>query len=200
MAVRLMEIIFDVWKTKKIQYLDEIILEYASNGPPTENIPVPIWNTKDIPIPQLLWDNESTPDQERSILKHLQGMMHEFRWFQNTSSRWVCENGGESDQSCVIIGNVLNAPVPRNNLLLGLMLIKPNNVYPAHAHDAKEAYYILAGSCYTKKNADEFQEKRAGDVIIHEPREAHALETKDDPVLIVWANTGIIFGEYYFID
>ena len=104
-------------------------------------------------------------------------------------------------QACkltVIIGNVLGDPIRSQRIILGLMYIETNNVYPNHAHASKETYCIIAGKYWMKKGNQDFDEKRGSDIIIHEPHEIHALKTMNEPVLVVWVQTGDIHGEYYF--
>ena len=197
----LLEMIFNAWKDSNIPYLEQIVKEYKENENNTVyDYTKAMWNTKPISIPKFPWAIQNGHTKSEKILKHLMNIMHKFYWFQNTSPQWTGVNEGRSDQSCVIIGDLLHAPVRSNKLLLGMMFIEGNNVYPAHAHDAKEVYYILAGSCFVKGNSNKFEEKRAGDIVIHEPNEIHALETKEESVLIVWGNTGDVHGNYYYLD
>jgi len=141
------------------------------------------------------------PSAEMAVLNVLQNACFgdALHWFQNMSEQWCSRNAGRSDTSCVIVGNVSEAPIYHDHINMGFMYVGPNNVYPSHAHSAKEAYHILAGKCFCSRNNSPFVLKVAGDVVIHEPHDVHAMETKESGVFVLWVQTGGN-GDYYFID
>jgi len=201
-ALRFVELLFDTWVGLDNPYLDDIIKEHELNESKyvIKNHSKPMWNIKPISTPTFPWILENVYSDPERLLNHLQHIKEGLYWFQNMSPQWIGANEGKSDQSCVIVGDILNAPVRSNKLLLGMMFIEGNNYYPAHAHDAKEFYYIVAGTCFVKTKNSHYEEKRAGDIVIHEPNEVHALKTKSESVLIVWGNTGNIHGHYYYLN
>jgi len=95
---------------------------------------------------------------------------------------------------------MLEAPIRLGHMMMGFMYVGPRNIYPAHAHSAKEAYHIVAGTCFLSKGKSSFVQKFPGDVIIHEPHEVHEMETKESGVLVIWVNTGSFEHHYYIKD
>jgi quercetin dioxygenase-like cupin family protein len=198
---RFLDLLFEAWESENIPYLQQIVRSHQSCAHSTlHDNPDPAWNTKPISPPEFPWDIiHNTDSNEAMMFSQLQEMKQGLNWFQNTTPEWTSVNDGRSDESSVVVGNILGASIRSEALLLGFMFIRPGNIYPVHAHAAKEVYHILAGSCFLKKNDGAFKKKVTGDIVIHEPHEVHALETRGDSVLIIWANSGDIFGDYYFV-
>ena len=205
---QLLNAIFTCWEDKKISYLQNIIQEFnnnestVNNNNNNEDDGDANWATKPSNPPPNLENLPTENEKEQNILNVLLANLNQLSWFNNTSEQWVNApgNNGRSDISCVLVGNMINAPIRRNNLYLGFMYVGPNNMYPLHAHAATEAYHIVAGEAWLRKNDSGFLHKFSGNVNIHDPYDKHALVTKDNPVLIVWVNSGDVNGEYYFVD
>lgn len=62
--------------------------------------------------------------------------------------------------------------------------------YPYHHHPAEELYLVLAGSGEFLVAGQEPRHLNAGDSIMHQSNQPHALQTHDQPVLcyVVWRN------------
>ena len=93
-----------------------------------------------------------------------------------------------------------NMSSPLFKLQISRPQVGPRNTYPAHAHAAHEAYHVLAGEAWLSKNNSAHARKKAGDVVVHDPYDAHAMVTGEKSVLVCWVNSGDTFGKYYFVD
>lgn len=72
----------------------------------------------------------------------------------------------------------------------GLFVMGPMQHYPSHYHVAEELYIPLTNGSYWMRSGGSFEERSAGEVIVHESNEAHAMETPDAPLiaLYIWRN------------
>lgn len=80
---------------------------------------------------------------------------------------------------------------------MGLFLLAPRVVYPAHAHDAEELYLILAGTGAWQLSDAAFKTKDPGDLVHIAPGQPHAIEVGGRGVLTLWAWRGEIGFESY---
>ena len=79
------------------------------------------------------------------------------------------------------------APVPCDEMRLGLHLQGPRTAYPAHLHAADELYLTLAGEAWWAR--DEVREDapdRPGAFRYHAPCAVHAVETRTKPMLAIY--------------
>lgn len=100
---------------------------------------------------------------------------------------------------CTLVGP--EAWVPMKDLYLGLYIQAPNVMYPAHEHAAEELYFTLAGTGDWAKGpkqpgAKDFVPMPPGVFIRHRPWQAHAMETKAEPMLAAWAWVGDFDGGF----
>ena len=72
---------------------------------------------------------------------------------------------------------------------LGLVLLGPGVTYPAHHHPAEE-YYLPLGAIRWD-HGDGWVDEPAGELIHHEPWQAHAMAVDERPVLLAY----LWFGE-----
>ncbi|MGB3366576.1 MAG: dimethylsulfonioproprionate lyase family protein [Acidaminobacteraceae bacterium] len=77
-----------------------------------------------------------------------------------------------------------------NDILVGLFLLGPHNLYPEHKHPASEMWVVLSGQAKWKRGKEEWIRRKAGEYFIHTPNESHAMQTFDEPLLAIWAWTG----------
>ena len=98
----------------------------------------------------------------------------------------------QTDISCVLVGNVLGAPIRRDNVMIGFMYVEPYNKgapvkwtkafsilseqhrtllggvqYPSHAHAAGECYHVVGGAAQLTRNGETLL-CRAGDTVTHQ--------------------------------
>ena len=75
-------------------------------------------------------------------------------------------------------------PILGQNLILGLVLLAPDCVYPEHSHDQiAESYLVLSG----RVTLNDSQEFCAADSIYNLPGKKHKLVTTDQPCLLAYA-------------
>lgn len=83
---------------------------------------------------------------------------------------------------------------------LGVTLQAPDVDYPAHAHEAVEIYYILAGSVDWQQGDGVWRRKVPGDFVLHEAQEPHAMRTGDEPLLAMFAWVSDLMSDVYLVD
>ena len=83
---------------------------------------------------------------------------------------------------------------------LGLTLQAPDVDYPAHAHEAVEIYYILAGSVDWQQGDGVWRRKVPGDFVLHEAHEPHAMRTGGEPLLAMFAWVSGLMSDVYLVD
>lgn len=85
------------------------------------------------------------------------------------------------------------SPVRSDTMRLGLTLIGPHTHYPAHAHPAVELYYVIAGTArWMTPTTDALQPP--GAYVLHRASEPHAMETRDETLLSLYAWSGEILA------
>lgn len=82
---------------------------------------------------------------------------------------------------------------------VGLLLQMPQLFYPAHAHAAHELYLVLSGTAEWQLGDSPPTPKPPGSFIHHPGGESHAMNTRDEALLAIWAWTGDIGFESYRI-
>lgn len=75
-----------------------------------------------------------------------------------------------------------------DDFMLGLFIIGPGQLYPAHLHGAPELDWLFSGPTEWRFSVDgPWIRKRAGDLQWNKPRDVHAMRTTDVPLFAVWA-------------
>ncbi|MDF2763195.1 MAG: hypothetical protein K0S81_173 [Rhodospirillales bacterium] len=74
------------------------------------------------------------------------------------------------------------------SIAIGVLLLAPRMLYPAHAHPAEEAYLVLDGKSRWWREGEEWREGIGGAAIHHPPRIAHAMQAGEAPLcaLYLW--------------
>ena len=83
-------------------------------------------------------------------------------------------------------------PFTSDNVAVGLMLLAPELLYPPHYHKAAEYYGILTGLAEWQIYYNPPVFHPPGAHIFHPSEAPHAMQTHDEPLLLVWAWTGEI--------
>jgi mannose-6-phosphate isomerase-like protein (cupin superfamily) len=91
-------------------------------------------------------------------------------------------------------------PYLSDRATLGVTLQAPNVDYPAHAHEAVEIYYILAGSADWRQGDGGWQRKAPGDFVLHKAHEPHAMRTGEEPLLAMFAWVSDLMSDVYLVD
>jgi len=72
-------------------------------------------------------------------------------------------------------------------LTVGAMAVGPDNAYPEHDHPPLEMYLVLGGTAWWRHGgADDYVERRAGDLVINHPNDRHGVRTGEDALLAVY--------------
>jgi quercetin dioxygenase-like cupin family protein len=79
---------------------------------------------------------------------------------------------------------------PDAQIHIGLTLIAPHVVYPAHFHPAVELYLVVSGTARWQSGDAEPALKPPGSIILHPGHVVHAMTTFDDPLLAIWTWRG----------
>jgi quercetin dioxygenase-like cupin family protein len=66
---------------------------------------------------------------------------------------------------------------------IGPIIFGPHMNYPAHAHQAAEFYYLLAGNGEWQRGDEAWTSRPPGALFYHAPNMPHAARTADEPVL-----------------
>lgn len=132
-------------------------------------------------------------DATAPLVEAAAGLEDRFRWLWRTRDGFGDRRRG--DQAHVAF--VGPAGLVRSDaLLLGIFLIGPRAFYPDHSHAADEVYYVIAGRGEWRKGDGPFAGHGPGGLIEMPSFEPHAIRTGAEPVLMVYAWTGDIAGEY----
>lgn len=92
-----------------------------------------------------------------------------------------------------------HCPYFSERIFLGLTLQAPNVDYAAHAHQAVEIYYILAGNVDWQQGDGAWRRKRPGDFVLHEAHEPHAMRTGEAPALALFAWVSDLMSDVYLV-
>lgn len=69
------------------------------------------------------------------------------------------------------------------DFLVSALLIGPECLYPAHAHEAEECYHLLAGPSHWWREGEDWMWRTPGDYLHHRSWQPHATKTASTPVL-----------------
>jgi len=85
-------------------------------------------------------------------------------------------------------------------LLVGLTLIAPQTLYPAHIHPAVELYLPIGGVGLWSQGGAPFQPRAPGEIILHRENVSHATEARAEPVLAIYTWRGDLETKPVFAD
>lgn len=83
-------------------------------------------------------------------------------------------------------------PVLSHEMRCGFILMAPNTHYPVHAHTAVELYLVIGGTAEWRRGAEPWSIRAPGAVILHPSRIGHAMRTRAEPLLALFAWHGVI--------
>jgi quercetin dioxygenase-like cupin family protein len=89
---------------------------------------------------------------------------------------------------------------PDSEIHIGLTLIAPHVVYPAHLHPAVELYLVIAGTALWQSAAAEPAMKPPGSVILHPSNVVHAMTTFEEPLLAIWTWRGDVASPSVYVN
>jgi quercetin dioxygenase-like cupin family protein len=112
-------------------------------------------------------------------------------WRQNPNYRANPPSAGFLDNYGYLECVGPEAPVPTDNLRLGLLLLGPATLYPPHQHPAEEIYLPLGPGRWWRAG-DSWRELTAGAVIHHPPLCGHATESGAEALAAIYLWRGAI--------
>ena len=80
-----------------------------------------------------------------------------------------------------------DCPLEAEGVYMGLSLQGPDLLYPMHAHQADELYWVVGGNGDWKTGIEPWFAVEPGDIIVHGSGIRHAMQTNHAPLLTVWA-------------
>jgi hypothetical protein len=75
---------------------------------------------------------------------------------------------------------------PDERLACGVLLLGPDVYYPPHQHEAEEMYVPLSGTAQWSQGGRDLQPRPPGSMIHHLPHEIHAMQTGNEPLLVMY--------------
>ncbi|MDB9753834.1 dimethylsulfonioproprionate lyase family protein [Oceanospirillaceae bacterium] len=82
----------------------------------------------------------------------------------------------------------------------GIYWQQAHTFYPKHRHDALELYHIISGTALWQRGDQDFKPQTPGASFEHLDRIDHALKTKDEDLLAIWAWRGDLSFDNYTMD
>ncbi|MCI0431514.1 MAG: dimethylsulfonioproprionate lyase family protein [Rhodospirillales bacterium] len=73
-----------------------------------------------------------------------------------------------------------------SEIALGVLVLAPGLLYPAHAHPAEEVYLVLDPTSRWWRDGEEWREGAGGAAIHHPPNLAHAMQAGSAPLFAVY--------------
>lgn len=91
-------------------------------------------------------------------------------------------------------------PYFSDRAVIGVTLQAPDVDYAAHAHQAVEIYYVVAGSVDWRQGDGVWRRKMPGDFVLHAAHEPHAMRTGEEPLLALFAWVSDLMSDVYLVD
>ena len=121
------------------------------------------------------------------LIEAIRPLAFDLPWRYSYSERPYAPALAENVAFAEIIGP--EAPFRRDSVCLGLTLIGPETLYPAHRHPAVELYLVAAGTAtWTLDGVS--RDYPPGAFILHPSQAIHAMRTHAGPLLAIYSWTG----------
>jgi quercetin dioxygenase-like cupin family protein len=118
----------------------------------------------------------------------LEAMLPALRWTQNPNYRHDPPSADFlARYGYAQFAGPANVPTlaASEQLALGVLLLAPGTVYPAHAHPAEEVYLPLAPARW-QRGEEGWRDRRAGDLVHHPSGMVHATQAGEAPLLALY--------------
>ena len=96
----------------------------------------------------------------------------------------------EQEAWCELIGP--NGLIISEEIRIGLLIMGPGLVYPAHQHPATEWYHVLSGTGQWAQASQPATPRTPPAALFDRPDEPHAMTTHQEPVLALWSWVGAL--------
>jgi mannose-6-phosphate isomerase-like protein (cupin superfamily) len=127
--------------------------------------------------------NESTA----GLLDRIAPVSYFLPWTYSYPLRADAPGLGQSVAFAEIVGP--KAPIASDRVCLGLTLLGPRTLYPAHRHPAIEIYYVAAGTAVWTVDGVA-SEHPPSTFVLHPSQAVHSMETHAEPLLAVYSWSG----------
>ncbi len=133
--------------------------------------------------------NSTKPLVEAVLNNH-----NNLNWWNAYTSDDPAGNGMvDRTAGCLLTGE--GAPFSAQAGCAGFFYLQPHIEYAAHAHEPQEIYAVLSGRARFWDSHVGWREAGAGDVVHMPSMIWHGMETREEPILILWAWIGDNLGE-----
>lgn len=131
-----------------------------------------------------------------ALAQALRLVRHQLPWTYHYAPRPGEEDLANRIAFAELIGP--DGPMNHASARVGLTLVAPTTLYPAHAHPAVELYWIISGHArWTSTGADKIVPP--GELVLHRSHEPHAMQTLEAPLLALWSWSGDIDTPAFYI-
>jgi mannose-6-phosphate isomerase-like protein (cupin superfamily) len=123
----------------------------------------------------------------KTLLDEIGAVLQFLPWRYSYPLRQDAPGLGQNIAFAEIIGP--EAPFRSDSVCLGLTLIGPETLYPAHRHPAIELYYVVAGTAaWTVDGVS--HDRVPGTYILHASQVVHTMRTNAEPLLAIYTWSG----------
>lgn len=118
------------------------------------------------------------------------------RWQVTEAYRGHFDNSFFDNEAwCELIGPT--GLIASNDVRIGLLIMGPGLVYPAHRHPATEWYHVLSGTGQWAQGSQPAMPRTPPAALFHRSDEPHAMTTHQEPVLALWSWVGALNTSSY---
>lgn len=150
------------------------------------------WNLSERDLkPQLVPAVEELPEileqcgqEEKFLAKTIVEMRNQLQWLQSYTAEDFGQYMVDHYGFVEIIGT--RGHYASNEIAAGIVFFGRGVEYPNHWHGSEALYYPITGSGYWSQDKGPYEIKKAGEYVLHEPNEHHALDVPNFPLAAVW--------------
>jgi quercetin dioxygenase-like cupin family protein len=130
---------------------------------------------------------DAAPPAARDAVAAIGDLGRELPWRYSYAPRADAPDLGDRVAFAELVGP--DAPFRSGTVCLGLTLIAPHTLYPAHRHPAIELYFVLSGTAtWTAGGLETLAPP--GTLVLHPSGVSHAMTTRAEPLLAVYTWSG----------
>jgi quercetin dioxygenase-like cupin family protein len=139
-----------------------------------------------------------TEDREANLALSVAGLAPALRWTYSYPTNPRDRDLSAKVAFAQIVGG--RGLLPDSAIHIGLTLIAPHVVYPAHRHPAVELYLVISGTALWQSGDAGPARKPPGSVILHPSNIVHAMTTFEEPLLAIWTWRGDLVSPSVYVN
>ena len=139
-----------------------------------------------------------TSDREANLAVSIAALAPALRWTYSYPTNPRDQDLSSKVAFAQIVGGRGLQPV--SEIHVGLTLIAPHVVYPAHRHPAVELYLVISGTALWQSGNVEPAMKPPGSIILHPGNVVHAMTTFEEPLLAIWTWRGDLVSPSVYVN